>query len=135
MLDHGVISTAPEALRGTADSHNESTSPPPMTQCPCCGTSILTKLPLIDDLGDTILWKGNRVAVRPREMELFQLLLAAHPALVTYNKLMRTIWPRGQIDDPYSALQVHACNLRTRLAGLNIRLKSKYGKGFRLEIR
>lgn len=73
---------------------------------------------VIDPVGSTAVWRGRRVALRPRELDVLLALAAAHPTGLTADDLWRLVWRRPEGEgDPHQA-RVYVHHLRRSLPGL-----------------
>lgn len=103
------------------------------TTCPCCGTQVEAKIPIVDLQTNVASFGGLRTKMRPKEAEILSVMLCHHPGVALRENLMNAVWPRRWPEDPLGTLSVHITNLRTRLAGLGWRIRCVRNKGWKLE--
>lgn len=104
------------------------------TTCPCCGSIMETKVPVVDLNTNTVSWRGKTTKLRARETEFLSILVARYPGLVTFNNFVDSVWGVNATDGVDACVTVTACNTRNKLLSSGIAVTSVYGKGYRLEI-
>jgi len=83
----------------------------------------------IDVAGATVCWRGRRVTLRPRELDVLVALAGAHPVGLTADDLLALVWRKADGDgDPHQA-RVYVYHLRRRLPGLLTRSEGGHRYG------
>ncbi|MBC2777116.1 winged helix-turn-helix domain-containing protein [Parasphingopyxis marina] len=87
----------------------------------------------VDLLGRAAVYRGERIALCPRELDLLAHLLIRHPATVSRAELLRAVC-RLSIDPGTNVVEVHLCRLRAKLArrGAGRIIETVRGEGYRL---
>ncbi|HUR23529.1 MAG TPA: winged helix-turn-helix domain-containing protein [Acidimicrobiales bacterium] len=86
--------------------------------------------PEIDDFG-LLRYQGSWIALSTRSETIMRALIAAPGRAVTRHELATATWPDGG-RSPH-ALDVHIHQLRPRLAGVGLAIRTLRGRGFVLE--
>lgn len=106
-----------------------------LTTCPCCGSVMETKVPVVDLNTNVISWGGKTTKLRPVGAELMAMLVRRSLGIVTFDTLMNGIWGDNEPTDAYAALKVHLSHIRKALGpDSGIRIHNQPGVGYRLEL-
>jgi DNA-binding winged helix-turn-helix (wHTH) protein len=107
---------------------------PKKTTCPCCGTSIDAKIPIVDLDTNTISWRGKSVKVSAQKAELMYGLVRAYPGVLRRDAAIIALWGGCEKSDPMSHLSVLTCHLRKALEPIGLSVSAVYGIGHQLVI-
>ncbi len=81
------------------------------------------------DLGE-LRARGVPVPLGSRAFQIFVVLVQSAGELVTKDELMARVWPGGIVED--NKLQVHISAIRKALGADRGKLKTSFGRGYRL---
>lgn len=109
-----------------------------IAECPSCGrhtTSAIEGL-VFYYRPSLIKFRDRVMKLRPREIDIFEHLVDAHPRYVHSGVLVDDLWPHQEPDVADKSLKVHICNMRKafKLAGMDLRIKSNGVGGYALEV-
>lgn len=79
-----------------------------------------------------IVWQGKEVVLRPQQAQILGVLSKFTGHFVQKDRMAMAIWPAQLPVDPHGQLRVQIRNLRHRMAGLPVRIESRWGYGYRL---
>ncbi len=77
---------------------------------------------------------GHKIRLSPILFRLFHLLYRYPSKTISHDFIMHSLY-QERLDQPFrSAVKMHIMKLRRKLAPINIKIKSDWGYGYRLEL-
>jgi DNA-binding response OmpR family regulator len=129
------------AVRASQDAAGERArrQPSPLAAgapCPCCGQAMPRSkngVSLNVDLAQ-VSRGGERVRLTPDQFAIFEALFENYPRVAMTGSIEHRVYDARDSEPHPNSIKVHVCNLRRRLADLNLSIVAEYGRGYRLEI-
>lgn len=126
----GFPANVTKAVRSTLPAAADNT-----TTCPCCGTRIEAKIPIVDLNTNTVSWRGHGLKMRPQQVEIFHVLARKFPHIATREAIVNALWaPDTQPDTGMKAIDVHMCAIRKLLVGTGMSVDVVWGRGYVLRL-
>jgi DNA-binding response OmpR family regulator len=99
------------------------------TKCPCCGTSIKSRVPLVDLQTNTAAFGNAVIQLSGREAELLTVLIDALPGAATYNDMASKVW-HNQIS--MATIRHYLRTLQSKIPVVGFHLQNVHSVGMRL---
>jgi DNA-binding response OmpR family regulator len=103
-----------------------------LTACPCCGSRIEARRPVVDLNTNTVAFGQVSVLATPRVAEVLSVLVGKYPGITTLDDLISTVWA-GDEFVTLSNIRAHVCFARETVEALGFRIRAISGRGYRLE--
>lgn len=121
------------ALRAALSTRLDATDN--ATTCPCCGTLVTAKIPIVDLNTNTVSWRGHSLKMRPQQVEIMHVLARKFPHIATREAIINALWaPDTQPDTGNKVIDVHICRIRKMLAGTGMSVDVVWGRGYVLRL-
>lgn len=88
-----------------------------MTTCPCCGSAVEVKRPLVNLTTNVVVLGDRRADVRPKVAEFIDVLSRAWPAPVRRGELISAVWGMNEPDSANTGVRLLAYQARKALRG------------------
>jgi len=77
---------------------------------------------------------GEKVHLRPKEMEIFKILIINHPHIISTRLLLDSVWPNIDAQPSHNTVEVYIRRLRQLLRPYGVKLKNRKGYGYYLSL-
>jgi DNA-binding response OmpR family regulator len=104
-----------------------------MTKCPCCGSEVEIKRPLLDLVGNAVAWEDKIQALTPRVAEVLSVLIDAYPGHVQSKAIFDRVFGKRDANQPSCTVHVFIKKLRKRLPHIGWDILTAYGRGYALQ--
>lgn len=102
------------------------------TPCPCCGSEIVSDLPVVDLNSNTFAWGGQTVKLSKTPAEIAHVLIKKSPQFVPREVLISSVWGMGEPETAQGSLSVHMTKLRRAIEPLGFSIDVIYNSGWRI---
>lgn len=94
-------------------------------QCPCCGSRVNRKTPIVD-LNTNSISFGGTVKLTPAQAEIAHVMADGFEKFISTERLISAVYGMGNEPDcPDRVISVHICNMRPKLARVGLAIESR----------
>lgn len=103
--------------------------------CPTCGQNLPVDLMAIDYDAGIVVANGRFAHLTVQEFRIFEALHGSKGRIQTKEALLRAITPLIDDEPEIKIVDVLVCKIRKKLEGLNVKIETMWGRGYRMSQR
>lgn len=101
--------------------------------CPCCGSSVDVRMPIVDLNTNHVVFGDCSVRVSPRMAEVMSYIASKHPRKVSIDDILYAVWSNVDPTPTDGLVRVYVTLLRHVLKRMGFTISSYIPNGYRLE--